>query len=79
LKPKQPASVIFHKNAYRQDTDALVDELDNYDAVVREYNRNRAGGTSDNDWCDHILDYYRHAMDYRIFDYLKAQGFDVQK
>lgn len=79
LKPKQPLSLVFHKNHYRQDTDDMVRELENYDTVVSEYNRTRAGGTSENDWCDHILDYYRHAMHYRILDYLKAQGYDVQK
>jgi len=79
LKPKQPSSLVFHKNHYRQDTDKMVQELEAYDEVVKHYNQTRAGGTSDNDWCDHILDYYRHAMDYKILDYLKAQGYDIQK
>jgi len=79
LKPKQPASLVFHKNHYRQDVDSMVEELEIYDDVVKEYNRTRSGGTTDNDWCDHILDYYRHAMEYRILDYLKAQGYDVKK
>jgi nitroreductase len=79
IKPKQPSSLVFHQNAYRQDTEVLVDEMEAYDDVVKEYNRTRSGGTTTNDWCDHILDYYRHAMDYRILDYLKAQGYDVKK
>jgi nitroreductase len=79
IKPKQPTNLVFHQNAYRQDTEALVDEMEAYDDVVKEYNRTRAGGTTTNDWCDHILDYYRHAMDYRILDYLKVQGYDVKK
>lgn len=79
LKPKQPSSLVFHKNHYRQDTDKMVQELEAYDEIVKHYNQTRAGGTSDNDWCDHILDYYRHAMDYKILDYLKAQGYDIQK
>lgn len=79
LKPKEPLGCIFHKNAYRHDTDALVDEMEAYDDVVKEYNRTRSGGTTDNDWCDHILDYYRHAMDYRILDYLREQGYDIKK
>ena len=54
----------------------LTTELLNYDALITQYNKTRSGGTTDNDWCDHILDYYRHAMSYRILDYLKAQGFD---
>ena len=79
LKPKQPTPLVFHKNCYRQDTDKMVDELEAYDEVVKEYNRTRSGGTTTNDWVAHIIDYYRHAMSYRILDYLKAQGYDVQR
>lgn len=79
LKPKQPASLVFHKNHYRQDREKMVEELEDYDDVVKVYNRSRSGGTTDNDWCAHIIDYYRHAMEYRILDYLKAQGYDVKK
>lgn len=78
LKPKQPLSLVFHRNAYRDDKEKMVEELSEYDAYVSHYNRTRAGATSDNDWCGHILDYYRHAMDYRILDYLRAQGYDVK-
>lgn len=79
LKPKQPSSLVFHKNHYRQDKEKMVEELEAYDEIVKNYNRTRAGGTSDNDWCDHILDYYRHAMAYRILDYLRDQGYDIKK
>lgn len=79
LKPKEPASVVFHKNHYTDDEDALVDEMEKYDAVVKKYNATRSGGTTDNDWCDHILDYYRHAMEYRILDYLRDQGYDIKR
>lgn len=78
LKPKQGDSLMFHKNHYRQDIEKMVDELEEYDNVVKEYNRTRSGDTTTNDWCDHILDYYRHAMSYRILDYLKSQGYDVK-
>ena len=79
LKPKQPAPLVFHKNHYRQDTEEMVAELADYDAVVSQYNRTRSGGTTDNDWCAHVIDYYRHAMEYRILDYLRAQGYDIKK
>ncbi len=79
LKPKQSTAITIHKNAYRQDTEALTDELLNYDAIITQYNKTRSGATSDNDWCDHILDYYRHGLSYRIKDYLKAQGFDPDR
>lgn len=79
LKPKQPKSLVFFKNEYRQDSDEMVQELTAYDEVVTHYNRTRAGGTSDNDWVSHILDYYRHATTYQILAYLKAQGYNVEK
>ena len=79
LKPKQPASLVFHQNCYRQDNEAMTNELAAYDEIVQNYNRTRAGGTSENDWCAHIADYYRHAMEYRILDYLKAQGYDIKR
>lgn len=79
LKPKQPASLVFHHNAYRQDTDAMVDELEKYDEIVKHYNRTRSGGTTENDWVAHILEYYDHAMAYRIKDYLRDQGYDIKR
>ena len=78
-KPKQGDSFVFHRNHYRQDTEELVKEMEEYDDIVRNYNRTRSGGTTDNDWCDHILDYYRHAMSYRILDYLRDQGYDIKR
>lgn len=78
-KPKQPTSLVFHKNHYRQDNAEMVKELEDYDEVIKHYNATRAGGTSDNDWVAHILSYYDHAMEYRILDYLKDQGYDIQR
>ena len=78
-KPKQPTSIVFHKNHYRQDNAEMVKELEDYDEVIKHYNATRAGGTSDNDWVAHILSYYDHAMEYRILDYLKDQGYDIQR
>lgn len=79
LKPKQPSSLVFHRNAYRHDDEAMVAELEAYDEVVKQYNRTRAGGTTENDWVAHILEYYDHAMHYRILDYLRDQGYDVKR
>ncbi len=79
LKPKHPNETVFFKNSYCEEENKLVDNLEAYDAEVKHYNATRSGGTTDNDWCDHILDYYRHAMQYRILDYLKAQGYDVKR
>lgn len=79
LKPKQPVDVMVYRNCYEHDTEKMVRRLAEYDAEVTEYNKTRAGATSDNDWVSHILGYYRHALDYRILDYLKAQGYDISR
>ena len=79
LKPKQANDTMFFKNAYTNDEKNLVKNLVDYDEIVKHYNQTRAGGTTDNDWCSHILDYYRHACDYKILDYLKDQGYDIKK
>lgn len=79
LKPKQPNETVFFKNRYCKDENKLVEDLEKYDNIVKHYNATRSGGTTDNDWVGHILDYYRHAMNYRILDYLKAQGYEIEK
>lgn len=79
LKPKQPESLVFHKNHYRQDDEKMTAELEEYDEVVKHYNRTRSGGTTDNDWVGHIICYYDHAMSYRILDYLREQGYDIKR
>ena len=77
-KPKQSKELIFHHNEYRQDEE-LLDEMTEYDAIIKHYNQTRAGSTSDNDWVAHILDYYRNACDYRLLSYLKDQGFEPKQ
>ena len=68
---------MIHQNHYR--TDDIAPELKDYDTQVSEYNRTRSGGTTENDWCAHILGYYQEALSYRMLDYIKGQGFDVKK
>lgn len=77
LKPKQPQSLIIHRNHYR--TDSMQSDLMAYDAEVTEYNANRAGTKSSNDWTDHILGYYREALNYTMLQALNEQGFDPKK
>ena len=77
--PKQGTPLVFHSNHYRQDDSKMLEELEEYDNEVSHYNRTRSGSTSENDWCGHILDYYRHACDYRILDYLREQGYDIKR
>lgn len=77
LKPKQPKSLIIHNNKYT--TDNIDRELLDYDGVIQAYNASRAGTKSTNDWIEHIISYYREAMNYEMLNALRQQGFDPKK
>lgn len=77
VKPKQPKGVVIHKNKYCED--GLVEKLESYDDMIKAYNATRTGQKTDNDWCSHILDYYKDILDYKILEYLQQQGFDIKK
>lgn len=76
LKPKQPLNLVIHKNEYRQDD--VTPDLLAYDEKIKRYNATRTGTKSDNDWASHIVDYYRHAMDYHLMDALRRRGFNLK-
>lgn len=77
LKPKMPASLLIHHNAYRSDD--MLPELKVYDAEIHAYNATRSGSTTDHDWLRHILSYYSEALGYQMLEALKNQGFDIKK
>lgn len=76
LKPKQSTELIIHQNGYQNDS--IADLLLKYDKIISEYNNNRSGTKTDNDWASHIIDYYKIAMDYKMLDALQQQGFDIK-
>lgn len=78
LKPKQPVDAIIHHDYYRPESE-LRARLEAYDAEVTRYNATRSGSTTDNDWAKHIISYYAEAMNYRMLDALRLQGFDPQR
>ena len=71
-----PKGVFVACGLYR--TDDMTEELLTYDRLICEYNGCRAGVKTDNDWCAHMLDYYREALKYDMEGYLKAQGFNLE-
>lgn len=77
LKPKQSKDLIIHQNHYR--TDDMSDELLDYDSKISQYNISRNGATTNNDWANHIIEYYNEAMSYNMLDALHRQGFDISK
>lgn len=79
LKPKQPASLVVHQNYYRDDDREMINELNEYNNVVIEYNRTRSGDKSINDWVAHIVGYYEEAMNYHILRALRRRGFELLK
>lgn len=76
LKPKQPVGTVIMHNTYEDDA-TILPGLEVYDSEIIHYNATRAGSKSDNDWCAHIIGYYKEAMKYRMLAALRNQGFDV--
>ena len=76
LKPKQSTELIIHQNGYQNDS--ITELLLKYDGTISEYNSTRSGAKTDNDWAAHIIDYYKIAMNYKMLDALRQQGFDIQ-
>lgn len=78
LKPKQPETLVIHRDRYADDT-TLRDAILDYDRTITAYNATRSGTKTDNDWVGHILGYYREALSYHMLDYLCSQGFDPKR
>lgn len=78
LKPKQPAELLIHSNAYSAD-EKILPLLRFYDGEIEAYNRTRSGSKSTNDWTAHIVSYYAEAMSYHMLTALRSQGYDPQK
>lgn len=78
LKPKQPAEAMIYSNGYpsSEPGSALEQKLIDYDKIVTEYNETRSGTKSTNDWVNHILDYYREAINFNLLEALRRRGFN---
>lgn len=74
MHPKQPREALIMENRYTPDN-SLLPTLKDYDSEVTHYNATRSGTTSDNDWADHILSYYREGMSYHTLVAMARQGF----
>lgn len=76
MKPKQNEPLLIHHNRYHDED--MVPLLQQYDETISVYNRTRQGGTTDNDWCGHIVGYYEEGMDNRVLNYLQSQGCGIE-
>lgn len=75
-KPKQPQTLLIHRNHYHPD---VATDLLDYDLKVQQYNATRAGATSTNDWIGHIIGYYREAMSYNLIEAFRLRGIYIYK
>lgn len=76
MKPKQNEPLLIHHNRYHDED--IVPLLQQYDETISVYNRTRQGGTTENDWCGHIVGYYEEGMDNRVLNYLQSQGCGIE-
>jgi nitroreductase len=72
-KPKRPVGITVFENRYGND-EAITEQLMDYDRQVSQYNRERAGDQTANDWAAHILDYHEIERKKAIEEYLKKQN-----
>lgn len=77
LKPKQPASLLIHRNRYSEER--MAEALLGYDREVTRYNATRSGAKTDNDWIAHMTGYYAEAMGYTMLEALRRRGFDPKR
>lgn len=77
VKPKQPRGAVIFNNVYGEE--GLLEKLEYYDDMITAYNAHRSGTKTDNDWCAHILDYYKDMLGYNMLEYIRIQGFDIKK
>ena len=77
LKPKQSEDLLIFKDKYG--TDNMAEKLLDYDREFTEYHANRSGNTSDEDWIGEILSYYQEAMNYKMLEALKQQGYGMRQ
>lgn len=76
MKPKRPVEVVVHENKYGDDG-FITEKLVEYNKLITQYNRERSGDKTSNDWTAHILDYHALERDKRIEEYLKAQNIKI--
>lgn len=77
LKPKQPTDLLIHHNQYQEE--GMAKKILDYNEVVTEYNRTRAGGTSNNDWISHMVEYYKEMLQLEMREKLRPLGFDPRQ
>ena len=75
-KPKQPLSLLIHRNGYNPD---VATDLLGYDLEVQRNNATRSGATTDNDWIGHMIGYYREAMEYNLIEAFRLRGIYIYK
>lgn len=76
LKPKRPVELTVFENRYGADG-AITKGLLDYDQRVCQYNQERAGDKTVNDWASHILDYHEIEKTKAIEKYMEKQEIKV--
>jgi FMN reductase (NADPH) len=74
-RPRLPIEAVLHTDRY--DASLYEEQLERYDAVMRDYYRERTGGKKDTSWSEEMA--AKHAAPQRtgLKPYLRDRGFDV--
>jgi len=77
IKPKRPVELTVFENQYGQDG-TITKKLLDYDQRICQYNQERAGDKTVNDWASHILDYHEIEKKKEIELYMEKQHINIE-
>ena len=75
VKPRLPKSILFSENTYRVPASTEIDE---YDAMMRNYYRHRRSGAKDVSWTETLKPVMEREQRPWVLDFLRSKGWAFQ-
>jgi FMN reductase (NADPH) len=72
-RPRMPMQAVYHENSYS--TQSFAQAIADYDQIMREYYKKRAGGQRDTTWSQEMGEKFKQAARKHMREYLEEQGF----
>jgi FMN reductase (NADPH) len=74
VKERLPFEAVYHENTY-QPLEATKEDIENYDARVSAYYKERTGGKRDDSWSDQVVGMLNKKQRLDVDEVVKKQGF----
>lgn len=75
LKPRLPLAALHHRERYQAET--LMESIDDYNGVMKDYMMKRSGGKKDQNWSQRLADMYTKEYYPGVRPALEKQGFGL--